>query len=405
MSIHRAFGSGSFTSALSLDTDWQVGLDAVCGEAQSRLDGTPDLAFVFLSMEFAEQADEIARRLSSRLGTDRILGCTAESVVGGNCEVEGEPAISLWLGRLPNTRLTTMQLTFQATPDGGSLLGWPDPLLGPWSETSSMLLLGEPFSFPADYLLERMNEDRAGVPVMGGMASGGTAPAQNRLILGERGLQEGGVAVVLEGGSPPRGIVSQGCRPVGHHFVVTKAERNIIYELGGRPAFERLREVFDTSPNRDKILMQQGLHVGRVVSEYLEQFTQGDFLIRNVIGVDADAGAIVIGDYIRTGQTIQFHVRDESTADAELRQLLAGHRPQRPGGALLFTCNGRGSRLFSQPHHDAAAIHDTWDELPVAGLFAQGEMGPVGGRNFLHGFTASIALFDDSTPASDDPAG
>lgn len=268
-----------------------------------------------------------------------------------------------------------------------------------------MLLLGEPFSFPADYLLERMNEDRAGVPVMGGMASGGTAPAQNRLILGGRGLQEGGVAVVLEGGTPPRSIVSQGCRPVGHHFVVTKAERNIIYELGGRPAFERLREVFDTSPNRDKILMQQGLHVGRVVSEYLEQFTQGDFLIRNVIGVDADAGAIVIGDYIRTGQTIQFHVRDESTADAELRQLLAGHRPQRPGGALLFTCNGRGSRLFSQPHHDAAAIHDTWDELPVAGLFAQGEMGPVGGRNFLHGFTASIALFDDSTPASDDSAG
>jgi small ligand-binding sensory domain FIST len=296
--------------------------------------------------------------------------------------------------------LTTVHLTFETTPDGGSILGWADSLLGAWRENSSALVLGEPFSFPADFLLERMNEDRPGTAVMGGMSSGGTGPGKNRLILGDRALVEGGVAIVIQGGSPVRSLVSQGCRPVGHPFVVTKAERNIIYELGGRPAFERLREVFDASPNRDKILMQQGLHVGRVVSEYLEQFEQGDFLIRNVIGMDAEAGAIVIGDYVRTGQTIQFHVRDETTADAEMRQLLARERQAVPAGALLFSCNGRGTRLFSQPHHDAAAVRELLGDIPLAGLFAQGEMGPVGGRNFLHGFTASIALFESAKSAT-----
>jgi small ligand-binding sensory domain FIST len=402
MSIHRASGSTQFAAALSTDSNWQAALDAVCREGRSRLDGLPDLAFLFLSADHAEHATVMAARAADQLETENLLGCTAESVVGGDREIEGESAISLWLARLPDVTLNFMSLTFQATPDGGSILGWPDALLGDWPDNTSMLVLGEPFSFPADFLLERLNEDRPGVPVIGGMASGGSGPGQNRLLLGSQSLTEGAVAVVLRGGTPVRTLVSQGCRPIGQHFVVTKAERNVIYELGGAPAFERLREVFDASPNRDKILVQQGLHVGRVVSEYLERFEQGDFLIRNVIGADAEAGAIVIGDFIRAGQTVQFHVRDESTADAELRQLLAAQRNQHsPAAALLFTCNGRGTRLFSQPDHDASAIHSALGTIPLAGLFAQGEMGPVGGRNFLHGFTASIALFDSTSTPTD----
>jgi small ligand-binding sensory domain FIST len=191
-------------------------------------------------------------------------------------------------------------------------------------------------------------------------------------------------------------VVSQGCRPIGHAFVVTKAERNVIYELGGKPALAQLREIFDTLPTREQRLVQRALHVGRVVSEYQERFEQGDFLVRNVVGIDANTGAIAIGDYIRPGQTVQFHVRDQEAADAELTQLLADARSRggaNPAGALLFTCNGRGTRMFSKAHHDAEAVERAFGSLPLAGFFAQGELGPIGKHNFTHGFTASIGLF------------
>ena len=170
----------------------------------------------------------------------------------------------------------------------------------------------------------------------------------------------------------------------------------MIFELGGKPALVQLREIFDTLPTREQRLVQRALHVGRVVSEYQERFEQGDFLVRNVVGIDAGSGAIAIGDYIRPGQTVQFHVRDQEAADAELTQLLAaakGHANVAPAGALLFTCNGRGTRMFSQPDHDADAIARAFGKIPLAGFFAQGELGPIGNQNFIHGFTASIGLF------------
>jgi small ligand-binding sensory domain FIST len=258
-----------------------------------------------------------------------------------------------------------------------------------------LLLLGEPYSFPADALLERLNEDRALVPVVGGMASGGHSPGENRLILGRKSFAEGAAAALISGPVRLRTIVSQGCRPIGRHFIVTKSERNIIHELGGKPALIQLKEIFDELPNREKLLVQRAPHLGRVVSEYQERFEQGDFLVRNVIGSDP-SGAIAVTDYIRVGQTVQFHIRDQESADAELKQLLAAVKKEKhqPLGGLLFTCNGRGTRLFSQPHHDAAAIEKALGKIPLAGFFAQGELGPIGKQNFMHGFTASIALFE-----------
>jgi len=190
-------------------------------------------------------------------------------------------------------------------------------------------------------------------------------------------------------------VVSQGCRPIGRPFVVTKAERNVILELGGAPALAKLRELFAELAPDDQRLAQQGLHVGQVINEYQEAFGRGDFLVRNVQGVDPDTGAIAIGDFVRVGQTVQFHVRDAETADEDLNALLASARQSAGGdcqGALVFTCNGRGTRLFDEPHHDAGCLARHFD-VPAAGFFAQGEIGPIGGKNFLHGFTASIALF------------
>lgn len=361
---------------------------------------TPDLAFLFFSPHHARNAERLASRACELLGTEQVVGCSGESIVGTGREVEEDPALSLWTVRWPGVNAVAMHLTFERTAEGGSLQGWADELIGEWPAGSHLIVLGEPFSFPADFLLERLNEDRPGVPVIGGMASGAAEPGDNRLILGRRVLSEGAIAVHISGNVRLRTVVSQGCRPIGRHYVVTRAERNILYELGGKPALVQLREIFDALPTSEQRLVQTALHVGRVVSEYQERFEQGDFLVRNVVGIDAQSGAIAIGDYIRPGQTVQFHVRDQAAADAEFKQLLAGVRKSEgaaPAGGLLFTCNGRGTRMFSQPNHDADAVAAALGPLPLAGFFAQGELGPIGLQNHMHGFTASLALFEAAT--------
>jgi small ligand-binding sensory domain FIST len=313
--------------------------------------------------------------------------------------VEGATAASLWLARLPDVDIEPVQLSFETTPDGGTILGWPDSLLDGWPAEACLLLLGEPFSFPVELLLEQANQQHPDATLVGGMASGGTTPGENRLLLGRHAIDRGAVGAMISGPIRVRTIVSQGCRPIGEPFVITRAERNIVHQLGGRPAVEQLETLFASLPTRDQELVNRGLHLGRVVDEYRDRFEQGDFLVRNVMGIEPESGGVVVGDYLRVGQTVQFHVRDWQTADAELRQLLAAGRrgiasPSR--GALMFTCNGRGTRLFPQPHHDAAAVGEALGNIPLAGFFAAGEIGPVGGKNFLHGFTASIALFEPS---------
>lgn len=386
-----------FASALSTITQTVPALEEVCRAALAQLGGPPDLAVLFFSPHHAQQADALAARACELLGTENLVGCTGESIVGTLREVEDQPAISLWLARWPGVTSRVLHLEFQRTPEGGVIQGWPDDLTGEWPANAFLMILGEPFSFPADALLERLNEDRPGVAVVGGMASGGNSPGENRLVMGNKTLAEGAVAVLVHGPIRLRTLVSQGCRPIGKHFVVTKAERNVITELGGKPALLQLKEIFDSLPTREQVLVQRSPHLGRVVSEYQEKFEQGDFLVRNVVGIDPQAGAVAINDYIRVGQTVQFHVRDQESADAELKQLLSAVKKTSkspPLGALLFTCNGRGTRLFSSPHHDAEAVAKKLGEIPLAGFFAQGEFGPIGGQNFVHGFTASLALFE-----------
>ena len=385
----------AFAAALSTQLDTTAAAAEACAAARKSLGGTPDLAVVFFSREHAAKADLLAQQLCDALGTKNVLGCSGESIVGVGQEVEEGPAISVWLAKWPGVSTHLLNLNFERTAEGGVIQGWPDDLVGEWPDGSFLMLLGEPYSFPADALLERLNEDRPGVAVVGGMASGGHTPGENRLILGRKSFSEGAAAALISGPIRLRTIVSQGCRPIGRHFVVTKSERNTIQELGGKPALIQLKEIFDELPNREKLLVQRAPHLGRVVSEYQDKFEQGDFLVRNVIGSDP-SGAIAVTDYIRVGQTVQFHIRDQESADAELKQLLAAAKKQKPLplGGLLFTCNGRGTRLFSQPHHDAAAIEKALGKIPLAGFFAQGELGPIGKQNFMHGFTASIALFE-----------
>jgi small ligand-binding sensory domain FIST len=388
-----------FAAALSQASPSLQALDEVCSTIGSFFSEAPGLVLAFFSPHHLPAVRELAEGLQQRLKPACLLGCVGETIIGNEREVEMGPALSVWAGRwVRRVEMTPFHLVLERTSEGASLLGWPDALVGPQAKDTAVLLLGDPFSFPIDLFLRQINEDAPGLPVLGGMASGVRGPGQCRFIFGTQMRDQGAVGVLLQGALGLRSIVSQGCRPVGRPLVITKAEDNCILELGGRPPLEQLRELWVSLSPQDQRLMQQGLHIGRVINEYQDLFQRGDFLVRNVMQLDRQTGALYITDQVRVGQTVQFHVRDAVTADEDLHALLQldlSAHDKKPGAALLFSCNGRGTRLFSLPDHDASVIRTEAGPVPLAGFFAQGELGPVGGQNFIHGFTASVALFEE----------
>jgi small ligand-binding sensory domain FIST len=358
--------------------------EAVGQVLESLHDERPDLVVAFTSPHHIGAFDDVASSIRGLLDPTVLLGGTAGAVIGGGREIEDSPAISLFAARLPATLLTPVRLEVVPTPDGPSLVGWPDHPDG------TMLLFADPFTFPADAFLDRVNEDLPKLQVIGGLASAATQPGGNRLMLDDQVTDSGAVGAVLSGGVEIRTVVSQGCRPVGKPYVVTKSDRNFILELGGKPALVRLQETATGANDEERELMRQGLQIGCVVDETRLEFGRGDFLVRGVVGADQRSGAIAVGDSIPVGRTVQFQVRDAGSADEDLRDLLTAAEAD---AALLFTCNGRGQRLFGEADHDAGVIDQLLGPLPLAGCFCAGELGPVGSRNFLHGFTASLALF------------
>jgi small ligand-binding sensory domain FIST len=388
-----------FAAALSTAGPTSQAVQEVCEQIRSQLGGDGELAVLFFSTHHARAADVLMQTVRERLSPRCLLGCVAESVIGNDREIEGSPAVSLWVSCWAHpVRMNPFHLVLERTADGPSLFGWPDELTGIDSEKAAVLLLGDPFTFPVDWFLQRINEDSPGLRVLGGMASGLRAAGQCRLLFQDAVKEQGAVGVLLQGAFGLRSIVSQGCRPIGRHMVITRAQDNLILELGGKTPLAHLQELWPTLTAQEQHLFQQGLHIGRVLNEYRSEFQHGDFLVRNVLALEGETGALAITDRVRVGQTVQFHVRDAATADEDLRALLrldmdAHHR--KPSGALLFSCNGRGTRLFPEPNHDVGVIRAEAGDIPLAGFFAQGELGPVGGQNFIHGFTASVALFEE----------
>ncbi|HVL27408.1 MAG TPA: FIST N-terminal domain-containing protein [Acidimicrobiales bacterium] len=376
-----------FAAALSEHPDLGQATAEVVGQVLERLPpgGPPDLAVLFASRAHLGGFAEAAEAVRSALGPATLVGCAAESVVGGAREVERAPGLSLWAGS--TGPVAPFHLTATMTPDGPVLAGWPE--VGP--DVSGMIVLADPFSFPADLFLRQVGSQHPGLPVVGGMALAGQGPGQNQLVLDDQVFTAGAVGVLLGAGVRVTTVVSQGCRPVGNPLVVTRAEGNVVFELAGRPPLERLGEVAETMPEEERAMLYRGVHLGIVIDEHKTDFGRGDFLVRNVLGGDPQSGAIQVGDVVEVGATTQFQVRDALSADEDLRQLLAGCQAD---AALLFTCNGRGVNLFGKdnPDHDATVVSEGLGGAPVAGMFCAGELGPVGGRPFLHGFTASLAL-------------
>ena len=377
----------AFASALSRHPIAAQAVGEAAGEILERLDGEGcDLAVCFASTHHVGAFEDITPALRNILEPRVLVGGTAVAVVGGSHEVEEEPALAVLAARFDGATLTPVTLRVQETPDGAALTGWPTFDRPP----GSLLLFADPFTFPVDAFLQRVNRDLPDLQIIGGLASAAGSPGGNRLALDGAVVDEGAVGVFVDGGIEVRTLVSQGCRPIGRPYVVTRADRNLIEELGGKPAIERLQELAAAASEEERELLQRGLHVGLVVDEHKAEFERGDFLVRNLLGADESSGALAVGEQVSVGQTVQFHVRDAGAADEDLRELLTGVDAD---AALLFTCNGRGRHLFAVPDHDAGMVEKLLGPIPLAGAFCAGEIGPVGGRNFLHGFTASLALF------------
>ncbi|HXB84553.1 FIST signal transduction protein [Mycobacterium sp.] len=356
--------------------------DELAGEA-------PSLAVLLGSRSHSDKAVDVLNAVQEMLEPPALIGCIAQTIVAGRREIEDEPAVAVWLAS--GLAAETFQLDFVRTGSGGLLTGYRFD-----RTTHDMhLLLPDPYTFPSSLLIEHLNTDLPGTTVVGGVVSGGRGPGDTRLFRDQDVLTSGLVGVRLPGvhGVP---IVSQGCRPIGDPYIVTGADGAAITELGGRPPLQRLREIVAGLPPDEQELVSNGLQIGIVVDEHLAAPGQGDFLIRGLLGADQSTGAIEIGDVVEVGATVQFQVRDAAGADKDLRltveragAALAG----RPVGALLFTCNGRGRRMFEVADHDASTIEELLGGIPLAGFFAAGEIGPIAGRNALHAFTASMALF------------
>ncbi|MFR9751501.1 FIST N-terminal domain-containing protein [Nocardia sp. 004] len=368
---------------------WQAGAEAAA-HARDQLAGEAlSLAVLFASRAHSDNASAVLAGVQDTVRAPALVGCVAQAVVAGRREIEDEPAVAVWLASgLP---AETFQLDFLRTSSGGLLAGHHFDK----STRDFHLLLPDPYSFPAELLLEHLNADLPGTLAVGGLASGARGPAGSRLFRDRDVVTSGAVGVRFPG-MHGVSLVSQGCRPIGYPYIVTGARGSLITELAGRSPVERLQEIVAALPPDQQELLTQGLQVGIVVDEHLAVPGRGDFLIRGILGADLSSGVIEIGEAVEVGTTIQFQVRDAAGADKDLRAALArvsSDLPGPPAGALLFTCNGRGRRMFGVADHDATMIADLLGGIPLAGFFAAGEIGPIAGRNALHGFTASMALF------------
>ena len=401
--MHKSSGASSSTfaaaGALSDHIDTRTAateLSHILSEDEQLEEGI-DVGIVFGSFHHRAGLADACDHLRQTLELDNIIGVTAESVLGGSRELEKRAGLAMLALRLPDIHVHPFHLQpgqVDVRPDRPDstqeLIGYNDKL-------RAVMLLADPFSTPMTQVLrmiESCGNENETIPIAGGMASGASRPQCNSLCLNDHEASDGLVGLSFSGPIEIDCLVSQGCRPIGEPLVVTAADEIIVRELGGRPALEVVQEIAESLSERERELLTRGLLIGTVIDEYKDRFGRGDFLIRAVNGFDRERGAMRVSEPVRVGRTIQLHVRDAETASEDLELLLDLQELKgQPFAGALFTCNGRGSRLFNSPNHDIAAFQRRFENLAVAGMFAAGEIGPIGDRTFVHGHTASAMLF------------
>jgi small ligand-binding sensory domain FIST len=352
--------------------------------------GSADLAYLFLSPAHLDDAEAAVEAVLDELQPGTLVGCVAEGVVGRDRELEEGPAAAVWAAALPGAEIEAFHAVAVDTGDELAIAGFPE-----LDEADLVTLLVDPYTFPAAPLLARLNEENPGLPLVGGLAVAGREAGEQALVVGAQVHPEGAAGVVLRNVAV-RAVVSQGCAPIGRDAVITSAEGNVVYELAGERALERLKGEIASLSQEEQLLAMRGLLAGLVIDENKPTYERGDYLMRGLLGADEESGALAVGEQVRVGQTLRFHVRDARSADRDLHAALDPVAREACAGALLFTCNGRGTNMFADASHDARVVTEALGSDALAGFFCGGEIGPVGGRSFLHGFTATMAVFLDA---------
>ncbi|CAN5847552.1 FIST C-terminal domain-containing protein [soil metagenome] len=387
-----------WASSVSVNTSL-VEAVAECGEdVRKQLGPGPiTLLLAFVTPHFAAYYQQVPKLVASQLAPEVFIGCSGGGVIGGGEEIERDPAVTLVAARLAGVGVKGIRLD-EHLPD---LDGPPDAwrsLVGVQPEQEpEFILLVDPFSVRSEALLSGLDYAFPASSKIGGLVSGGTSPGLNALFMNDEVFSDGAVGVALTGDVVIDTVVAQGCRPIGETMQVTRCNGNLLYELDGEPSFQVLQELFDELDERDKQLAGTALFVGILMDEFSEKPEVGDFLIRNLMGIDPQRGAVAVGENLQEGMRLRFHVRDAETSAEDLRAMLMAYNatvPERADvcGALLFSCLGRGEGLYKEPNFDSGVFRENIGDLPLGGFFCNGEIGPVGGSTFLHGYTSSFGL-------------
>lgn len=388
-----------WASALSEQTPLAGAVDECVASIRRQLgDSTPHLAVAFASFHYQDEFDQVPDMLKDRLGNPLVLGCSGGGIIGDGKEVEQQPAVSITAAVLPDVILTPFHVEGDNLPDlDAGPQAWEEVVGVAKSNDPQFIIVADPYSFPAQNLILGLDFAFEDAAKIGGLASGAQQQGENALFLGDRVYRSGAVGVAMSGNIAVDTVVAQGCRPVGSPLRITQSRRNLLVELDGKPPMEVLRDLFQRLDERDRGLMRHSLFLGVVMDEFIDQPQQGDFLIRNVMGMDERTGVLAIGEVLKEGQLVQFHLRDAQTSAEDLSAVLeryAGeNRENQVHGALLFSCLGRGKYLYGRADHDSEVFREKLGSVPLGGFFCNGEIGPVSGTTFLHGYTSSFGIF------------
>jgi small ligand-binding sensory domain FIST len=385
-------------SSLSRKPDAVAAFSEAAAAVEAQLDGaTPDLLLVFASPHHVQDLDAVARLAARRFPDALVTGCTGRGVIGGAREAEDGPAVSLTGAHLPGVERSAVHVEMTALPD-------PDARGNAWRALTgvapgvqpSFLVLADPFTLDSHALIRGLDLAYPRAPKVGGLASGGDAPGDHRLLLGTEVHRSGAVAVAFAGDVEVETVIAQGCRPIGQPMLVTRCKGGLLQELDRGTPLKVLGEIYESLGPRDRELMRDSLFLGLDMREERVEYDPGELLVRNIVGADQDTGALAVGEVLHPVQAVQFVLRDAHAAEEDLRRLLEGRARtgrEPPAGALLFSCTGRGAGLFGTVDHDTALFEEKLGPAALGGFFCNGEIGPVGGTTFLHGYTSAFALF------------
>ncbi len=385
-----------WASAIAIPSRLEDAIDEAADTVLTELGQQPDLVVAFVSATYSDHYGSLPSTLRARFPNAVTFGCCAGGVIGNHTEVESQDAVALVAAVLPGVEIRTFRLG--EDPEEWSREMAIDPDLEP-----ELVILTDPFSCDATRLVPWLDAAFPSSTKIGGIASGATHPGDSILLLGDELYRTGAIGLALTGNIEIDTIVAQGCKPVGSPMFITRAAGPVLYELDGQSAMLTLEKLFATLDPDDRDLARNSLFLGVVMVDQQEVYEHGDFLIRNIVGVDPEALAVAVSAELREGSIAQFHLRDAHTSTADLQELLAKHQYGSPAGALLFSCMGRGQDLYGATNHDTDLFHNQMGQVPMGGFFSKGEIGPVLGQTFLHSYTSAFGLFRPKHATKADP--